>query len=68
MKEVSKIYESLSRKAYGDKSILDEGSSDQNSYGKNTLLNKSIWTIQLKSCLKLIASFLLPPILFIDIT
>ena len=42
MKEVSKIYESLSRKAYGDKSILDEGSSDQNSYGKNTLLNKSI--------------------------
>ena len=42
MKEVRKMYESLSRKACSDKSILDEESSDQNSYGKNILLNKSI--------------------------
>ena len=42
MKEVRKMYESLSRKACGDKSILDEESSNQNPYGKNILMNKSI--------------------------
>ena len=54
MKEVRKMYESLSRKACGDESILHEESTDQNSYGKNILMNKPICTIQLKNCLKLI--------------
>ena len=42
MKEVRKMYESLSRKACGDESILDEESSDQISYGNNILMNKAI--------------------------